>query len=204
MEDLAGNLCLSEGLIIFFDKVFQVKVKISLRRDDFLFIRGQIIMLILTEFFQLVNTVEKNLVKLEKVLFLFSVKGCFLLFEELFIFGDIFVHFCLPFLFYIIEVVLFRGRHRYFWLALLFCLCWCLFVLAHLCFLIVQEFQDSLFVNPLAAILDSNVFSRGSESFFGNGSTVFLELGNAGDFGGFVGIGVEWDFDVVGVRLLHV
>jgi hypothetical protein len=100
--------------------------------------------------------------------------------------------------------VLFRGRHGYFWLGLLFCLSWCLFVLAHLCFLIVQEFQDSLFVDPFVAILDSNVFSRGLGPFFRNRSTEFLELGDARDFGRFIGIGVEWDFEVVGVGLLHV
>jgi hypothetical protein len=66
-------------------------------------------MWIFANLFQLVNSIEKDLVKFKKVLFLFSIKAGFLLFKELFIFGDTFVHFCLPFPSYIIHIVLFRG-----------------------------------------------------------------------------------------------
>lgn len=151
---------LSEGPVEFLDNVLQVEMNVRFRVNNFKFVCFEVIVRIFIMVFKLVDSVEQHFIKLKKVLLLFSVIGLFLLVEILFILCDILVYLTFPFLFYIPQVIFFRGscwNFLYFYFLDNFDYFFQRILL--LALFLVKLLEDGFLVNLFIFIGDLNVFS---------------------------------------------
>ena len=158
VEDFIGDFGFTEGLIVPFNQFFEVQVEVCFRIDDFALIGSEVVVGVFAEFLQLINTVKKDFVELKEVLFLFTIEGSFLLFEVLFKLGDEFVHFGFPFFSYVIEVLFFGGSWGEFY-GFFFGRFGCCFEVGDLLLHLLDEFEDSFFVECLVSLVHSDVLS---------------------------------------------